>query len=183
MKVKVVKMYPDVKLPWKDPKNLNNFCYDVYAYSDGEPVYNEETGEMLPNVVRYHTGLKMQLVRDSELINVFGTIDDIAMSTSSYDFKTSKFILDIDGRSRSSIYKTGLILCNCTATLDEPYTGEIMFNFYNIIPSLPNYKKGDRIGQIKLGMTLPFEFEIVDSLEKTDRDEKGFGSSDNIKKN
>lgn len=182
MKVKVVKMYPDVKLPWKDPKNPNNYCYDVYAYSDGEPVYDEKTGEVLPNVVRYHTGLKLQLVRDTEIFNVFGETD-ITKSVFAYDFKTSKLILDIDGRSRSSIYKTGLILCNCTATLDEPYTGEIIFNFYDVVPSLPNYKKGDRIGQIKLGMTLPFEFEIVDSLEKTDRDEKGFGSSDNIKKN
>ena len=39
------------------------------------------------------------------------------------------------------------------------------------------YKVGDRIGQIKLGLTLPLEFEEGIINENTDRGSNGFGST------
>lgn len=51
---------------------------------------------------------------------------------------------------RSSIYKTGLILSNCIGQGDEQYRGEYAAYIYNIIPSLPNYKVGDRILQMRV---------------------------------
>ena len=42
---------------------------------------------------------------------------------------------------------------------------------------MPRYKVGDRIGQIKLGVTLPMEFEEVDELSDTERGDGGYGST------
>jgi|SRR5690606_12815732 len=83
----------------------------------------------------------------------------------------------LDLRPRSSIYKTGLILSNSTATGDYGYTGEYLFHFYNIIPSLPNYKVGDRIGQIHVENVNVIEFIEVKELNESERGENGFGST------
>ena len=49
--------------------------------------------------------------------------------------------------------------------------------FYEVIPGKEKYKVGDRIGQIKLGLTLPLEFEEGIINENTDRGSNGFGST------
>ena len=48
--------------------------------------------------------------------------------------------------------------------------------FYHVLPNMPRYKKGDRVGQIKLGISIPLQFEFVDEInENTERGEGGFG--------
>ena len=49
--------------------------------------------------------------------------------------------------------------------------------FYHVFPNMPRYKVGDRIGQIKLGFTLPIEFVEVDELSDTERGDGGYGST------
>lgn len=49
--------------------------------------------------------------------------------------------------ARSSIYKTGLILCNSIGVIDPSYRGELKAFYYNIVPLRDNYKVGDRIIQ------------------------------------
>lgn len=93
------------------------------------------------------------------------------------DFSRSPINLSIDLRPRSSVWKTGMVLSNCIGTVDENYTGEVSAVFYHLNTELPRYKAGDRVGQIKLGFTLPMEFEVVESLDKTDRSSNGYGSS------
>ena len=47
------------------------------------------------------------------------------------------------------------------------------------MPNMPRYHAGDKIGQIKLGLTLKnVEFEWADDIdENTERGEGGFGST------
>lgn len=111
--------------------------------------------EIAPNVWRYGIGIALQLVREDNAPQVLG----------------------IDLRPRSSVWKTGMILSNCEGTIDENYTGEISAVFYHVNTSLPRYKVGDRIGQIKLGITQPLEFYQTDELGLTDRGGNGYGSS------
>ena len=126
---------------------VGDFCYDVWAVDEEE---------ISPNVWRYKLGFKYELVRN--------------------ELTPEEYSISIDFRPRSSIYKTGMSLCNSEGTLDEFYRGEAMAVFYHIIPSLERYKIGDRIGQIKLGISIPLEFEFVDSInENTSRGEGGFG--------
>ncbi len=83
----------------------------------------------------------------------------------------------LDLRSRSSIYKTGLILSNCIGTGDEEYRGEYQAYFYHVIPILPPYEIGDRILQIQLRTREDVEFETIEELSDTERGTNGFGST------
>ena len=125
-----------------------DFCYDVVATS-----YEE----VAPNVYKYGIGLAFEIVRDERF--------------------NDEYKLDIDLRPRSSVWKTGMVLSNCEGTVDEIYRGEAYAVFYHVIPSLPKYEVGDRIGQIKLSFTLAMDFEEVDELGETERGDGGYGST------
>jgi dUTP pyrophosphatase len=86
----------------------------------------------------------------------------------------------IDVRARSSVHKTGLILCNCIGTGDEGYRGEYMMFFYHVIPTLPPYLIGERIGQIQLRSREDIAFTQVSELSETERGEGGFGHTNNL---
>lgn len=156
MRIKIKKLHPDAKMPVK--KHKDDFCYDIYACSDAEEV-KDDNGNVIPHVYRYHTGLAFEICEE--------------------EFKeiNKADVLSIDIRPRSSIYKTGLVLSNCTGTVDSSYRGEVQMVFYHVIPSLPKYIKGDRIGQIKIGISTSMEFEWTDVLSDTDRGTGGYGST------
>lgn len=82
-----------------------------------------------------------------------------------------------DIRSRSSIYKTGLIMCNSIGTVDENYRGEFSIIFYHVVPELPAYEIGDRIGQIQMRSREDVNFNVVDEINETDRGASGYGST------
>lgn len=149
MNVKIKKLHPDARIPEKS--HNNDFCYDCYAVSEEE---------VAPNIWRYGLGFALQIERD-----------DISKSNEDW------IIIDIDGRARSSIWKTGMVLANSTATIDEGYTGEIMAVFYHVMPNMPRYKVGDKILQIYLNITEPIHFIEVDELTATERGNGGFGST------
>lgn len=125
-----------------------DFCYDVVATS---------CEEVAPNVYKYGIGLSFEIVRDERF--------------------NDEYKLDIDLRPRSSVWKTGMVLSNCEGTVDEIFRGEASAVFYHVIPSLPKYEVGDRIGQIKLGFTLAMDFEEVDELGETERGAGCYGST------
>lgn len=164
MRVKFKKLVPEAKIPFK--KYDSDFCYDMYATS---------IDDLGNGVYRYHTGIGLQIERGKFLI---GKIEDTEVSLNFADMR-NRLLLDIDGRPRSSIYKTGMVLSNCEATIDEDYINEICFIFYHVIPTLPKYEVGDRIAQIKIGFTVPCEFIEADELEERTRGMNGFGSSGN----
>ena len=133
----------------KTPKEAHagDYGYDVYAVSEEE---------VAPNVWKYGLKLAMQPIREPK-----------------YEGKK----ICIDFRCRSSVWKTGMVLSNCIGTIDEIYTGEVKAVFYHIMPNMPRYKVGDKIGQLTLSITEPMEFIEVESLDKTDRGDGGFGST------
>ena len=161
MKIKIKKLVEEAKLPYK--KHDDDFCYDLYATS---------VEEVSPGVLRYHTGLAMQIVRDWEKFIGFDEADSWKM-----DFRKSPLLLSVDIRPRSSVYKTGLVLCNAEPTVDEGYTGEIQLTFYHVMKDLKPYETGDRIAQMKIGFTVPCEFEVVEELQEKERGDGGFGST------
>lgn len=156
MIVKTLKFHPDARIPEKAYDK--DFCYDVYAVSEEE---------LAPGVYKYGIGLGFQIERRLE------DIDDVEF----IDFDLSPLNLSIDFRPRSSVWKTGMVLSNCTGTVDEGYINEISAVFYHVLPSMPRYKVGDKIGQIKIGVTFPIEFREVEELEPTERGLRGYGSS------
>jgi len=157
MKVKFVKTHPLAKMPVK--KHSGDFCYDVYAAT------KEQVSE---NVYRYGLGIAMQIDRDEE----------VALGSVKMNLKDFYGQLSLDFRPRSSVWETGFVLSNCEGTIDEGYIGEIKAVFYKVAEGTP-YEVGDRIGQIKVGFTLPIEFTEVDNLLETERGSNGYGSSGN----
>lgn len=150
MKVKVKKLHPNATIPFKSYNR--DFCYDVIATS---------REQVAPNVYRYGIGLAFEIAKES--LDEFD--DNIRLS--------------IDLRPRSSVWKTGMILSNCQGTIDELYRGEVMAVFYHINPDLPKYDVGDKIGQIKIGITSTIEFEEASELSSTERGEGRYGSTGN----
>ena len=112
------------------------------------------------------------MVRDQEPVRY---IDNNTVST--FDLRGCQFKLSIDVRPRSSVWETGLVLANAEPTIDEGYTGEVMLTFYHVLPDMPAYKPGDRIGQMKIGFTVPIDFEWVDEFKETERGAGGYGST------
>ena len=159
MKVKVKKISEGAVLPYK--KYMPDFCYDVVATS---------CEEVAPNVYKYGLGLAFQIERGIERITDIGKIEE-------WYAHCSLLNLSLDFRPRSSVWKTGMVLSNCTGTIDELYTGEVSAVFYHIMPNMPKYEVGDRIGQIKIGVTFPIEFVEVEELDKTARGAGGYGST------
>ena len=147
MKVKVKKLNENAVIPFKTYEK--DFCYDVVAVSEEE---------VAPNVWKYGIGLAFQIDRDSLFAHRY-------------------LNLSIDLRPRSSVWKTGMVFSNCEGTIDELYTGEVFAVFYHVMPDMPRYRVGDKIGQIKIGTTSPIEFEEVEELSETERGCGGYGST------
>lgn len=162
MLVRFKKLHPDAVMPFK--KYPEDFCYDVVATSEQE---------IAPNVWKYGIGLAFEIEgkpEDLVVENEFGK--ELLRIPQGRDWNVS-----IDLRPRSSIYKTGMVLSNAVGTVDDLYRGEVSAIFYHVFPGMPRYRVGDRIGQIKLGFTLPIEFEEVDELGQTARGDGGYGST------
>ena len=174
MKVKIKKLSENAKIPTQ--AHDKDFCYDVYATS---------CEEVEPGIWKYGIGLAFEIVRDIENIGEISarpyTSDPFKQADVSrwlkINFEDCNIKLSLDFRPRSSVWKTGMILSNCEGTLDELYRGEVMAYFYEVIPGKEKYKVGDRIGQIKLGFTLPIEFEEGEINADTERGTGGFGST------
>ncbi len=78
-------------------------------------------------------------------------------------------------RAKSGLLRNHGILCS--GTIDVGYTGEIMVTLVNTSDELYCVSEGDKIAQL---IIIPYErVELleVESLEKTERGDNGFGSS------
>ncbi|NCU27775.1 hypothetical protein EOM86_13840 [Candidatus Nomurabacteria bacterium] len=167
MKVLLKKLDGRAVVPFK--KHESDFCYDMTAISEEE---------VAPDVWCYGTGLSFEIQRGREYLckKYSGGIYH-GNFANFISFGDSDMNLSIDIRARSSIWKTGMVLCNSVGTVDEDYRGEVKFYFYWVKKNLPRYKVGDRIGQMKIGSAFPIEFEEKDSLDDTERGVDGFGST------
>lgn len=168
MRVKIKKTHPDAKIPYKT--YFDDFCYDVVATS---------CEEVAPNVYKYGIGLAFQIDRSvtEKVGSMFDTCAADKYVNQEINFRHAPVLLSIDFRPRSSVWKTGMVLSNCEGTIDELFVGEVSAVFYHVMPNMPKYEVGDRIGQIKLGMTLPMTFKEVVELDKTARADGSYGST------
>lgn len=148
MKVKVKFLNDKAKMPFR--KEREDGLKD-FCFD----LYATSCEEVAPNVYRYGIGLAFQLERE----------------------KMDNLLRAFSVRARSSVWKTGMVLANSVPTIDEGYTGEIMLVFYHIMPNMPKYNIGDRIGQIYVDSAEELEFVKVEKLDETKRGEGGFGST------
>lgn len=81
-------------------------------------------------------------------------------------------------RPRSGLaLKNGITIINTPGTLDADYTGELGVVLLNLSDEPFEVQTGDRIAQLIINKVERFPFEEVESLDETDRNPEGFGTS------
>lgn len=69
----------------------------------------------------------------------------------------------------------GIAVLNSPGTIDSSYRGEVRVILWNLSMDEFIVNDGDKIAQLVCASTIPMEFEVVESLGKTERGEGGFG--------
>ncbi len=81
-------------------------------------------------------------------------------------------------RPRSGLaYKQGITVLNAPGTIDADYRGDVGVILINLSSEDVEIKPGDRIAQMVIAKYEQIEWELVNSLEETERGEGGFGST------
>ena len=80
----------------------------------------------------------------------------------------------------STAIKTPLRISNSMGIIDKGYRGNIMAIVDNIKNEPYTIKKGDRLFQLIVFVSLPIQIKLCNELSETSRGDGGFGSTDNI---
>jgi len=83
----------------------------------------------------------------------------------------------LDVVPRSSIIKTGYMLANNVGIIDRAYTGEIMIALIKVDETAPDLELPCRIAQMIPRRISHVKFNEVNDIERTTRNEGGFGST------
>lgn len=79
-------------------------------------------------------------------------------------------------RPRSGMaFKHGITVINSPGTIDADYRGEIKIALINLSTESFTIKNGDRVAQMVINKYEQVDFEITDSLDKTERGSGGYG--------
>jgi len=144
-----IQLFDVGKVPYK--KHQDDACYDMYA---------AEITQVRPGLVRVRLGVAIQ-PPEGYRVAIY---------------------------PRSSISHTGWSLANSLGVGDNNYTGEyaavfqatpIGYNFrLNEFTYAPfPYKVGDRVCQMELVTYKQIDWDVVDTLDDTERGDGGFGST------
>ena len=83
---------------------------------------------------------------------------------------------EVQIRPRSGLsIKHGITLINCVGTIDSDYRGELKIPVVNLSNEEYTISSGDRICQMILQKYENIQFEEVEVLDATDRNDGGFG--------
>ena len=81
-------------------------------------------------------------------------------------------------RPRSGLaIKHGIFLPNSPGTIDADYRGEVCVIIANAGQEPHTFERGDRIAQLIIAPVTRAEWDLVESLDETQRGEGGFGST------
>ena len=149
VKIKFIKMHEDAILPTKAHDGDN--CFDLYAVED----------TVIPR-------------------SSYGPVDEVKVGsavvpigiTVGYISEGYGFVL----RPKSGLgFKAGLQ--PHLGEIDNGYRGDCAVKMYNFSDKDYNYKKGDKVAQIKIEKIYDTKIEWTYEAEEADRGDSGFGSS------
>lgn len=80
-------------------------------------------------------------------------------------------------RARSGLANKGIIVANGVGCVDSDYRGDVGVILLNMSQAIQPLTLGDRICQLKLSAAPDIEWNVVDTLDFTERGEGGFGST------
>lgn len=83
---------------------------------------------------------------------------------------------EVQVRPRSGLaLKHGITLLNTPGTIDSDYRGELKIIIANMSKDSYTINPGERIGQLVLNKVEQIEWEVVETLDETERGAGGFG--------
>lgn len=83
---------------------------------------------------------------------------------------------EVQVRPRSGLaLKHGISMANTPGTIDSDYRGEIGVILINLSKEEYTIQPQERIGQLVLNKVAQMDFEVVESLDETERGAGGFG--------
>jgi dUTP pyrophosphatase len=83
---------------------------------------------------------------------------------------------ELQVRPRSGLaIKQGIAIINSPGTIDADYRGEVKIGLINLGDRPYTVNRGDRIAQLVLAPVFRATITVVDDLDKTDRQDGGFG--------
>lgn len=166
-KLKILKMFPDVKTP--ERANPTDSGVDVYAYS----------------IKRYYQnhGSNFERMFEGDQLKKFVEFGEIELASQDrvligLGFKgTVGPRYEIQVRPRSGLaLKQGLTVLNTPGTIDADYRDEFGVIIINLSRQNQKIKLGERIAQLVVSEVVLTETEIVTELPLSDRG-GGFGST------
>ena len=164
IEVKIEKMYPDVILP--EYSHDDDSGMDIRAYFSDEWVEKNHSwrGEINKDDYRW-------CEIDGQTRSIIPTEIKVAIPNG----------YEIQVRPRSGLaFKQGLTVLNSPGTIDAGFRGclgVIIFNSNHKFSDTIRINHGDRIAQIVLQQVPKISWKLVDSVDKTERGEGGFGST------
>ena len=83
---------------------------------------------------------------------------------------------EVQVRPRSGLaIKHGVTVINSPGTIDADYRGEVKIGLINLGPNPYTIQRGDRIAQLVVAVVHRADLQLVEKLDKTVRQEGGFG--------
>jgi dUTP pyrophosphatase len=127
----------------------------------------------LPAYMTPHAaGMDLRAALDTELILAPGAIT--LVPTGLAIALPEGFEAQIRPRSGLAV-KHGIGLINSPGTIDADYRGEIKIAVINLGPQSYTLRRGDRIAQMVVQRIYQARFDVVDTLDETNRNDGGFG--------
>tara|TARA_R110001583_G_scaffold164447_1_gene316946 strand:+ start:24299 stop:24754 length:456 start_codon:yes stop_codon:yes gene_type:complete len=120
-------------------------------------------------------GVDLRACIDNELIIAAGETQLIPTGIAIHiaDPKLAATILPRSGLG----HKHGIVLGNLVGLIDSDYQGELMVSCWNRSQQAFTLVAGERLAQLVFLPVVQATFEVVESFQKTERGEGGFGHS------
>jgi dUTP pyrophosphatase len=93
--------------------------------------------------------------------------------------ESADYVAYIFARSGLAV-KLGITLSNCVGVIDSDYRGELKVGLINHSNEPYTVNSGERIAQLVISPVILPEVLVVDSLEETERNAGGFGSTGKV---
>lgn len=84
---------------------------------------------------------------------------------------------ELQVRARSGLASKGIMVANGVGCVDSDYRGDVCVILINISNAIQPLNVGDRVCQLKLALAPEIEWNLIDTIEFTERGEGGFGST------
>ena len=123
----------------------------------------------------YSAGMDLKAYIDDAI--VLKPLDRVLVPTGLFLSIPEGYEGQIRGRSGLAL-KHGITLANGIGTIDSDYRGEIKIILINLGKEPFTINNGDRIAQLVLIKHEWIDFDLVGSLDETDRGEGGFGHTE-----